>query len=252
MIFVAVGGIAAATVGAYLVVVIAFCGIAEILTRVRPPDVMPGPGRVAVLAAAPAAAATGGMAALAWVALKVGAFSYGGGFVIIPLMQRDAVHTYQWLTGPQFLNAVALGQVTPGPVVLTVAAVGYAAGGLAAGVFAAAIAFGPSFLYVMIGAPHFDRLRHDLRIQAFLVGAGAAAIGAIAGASIPFARSLGQSWQIALLAGAAVWLLGLRRGVVSALLIAGAIGRRRGRRGCPAADLTRDRGSSRSTEYGAR
>ncbi len=224
MIFVAVGGIAAATVGAYLVVVIAFCGIAEIVTRVRPPDVMPGPGRVAVLAAVPAAAGSGGMAALAWVALKVGAFSYGGGFVIIPLMQRDAVHTYQWLTGPQFLNAVALGQVTPGPVVLTVAAVGYAAGGLAAGVFAAAIAFGPSFLYVMIGAPHFDRLRHDLRIQAFLVGAGAAAIGAIAGASIPLARSLGQSWQIALLAGAAVWLLGLRRGVVSALLIAGAIG----------------------------
>ncbi len=187
----------------------------------RPTD-RANPGRAAMLAVAPAAA--GGMAALAWVALKVGAFSYGGGFVIVPLMQHDAVDTYHWLTGPQFLNAVALGQVTPGPVVLTIAAVGYAAGGLAAGAFAAAIAFGPSFLYVMIGGPHFDRLRHDLRIQAFLTGAGAAAIGAIAGAAIPLAGSLGEPWQIAVLAGAAGWLLGLRKGVVPALLIAGAIG----------------------------
>ena len=177
-----------------------------------------------MLAVAPAGVATGGMAALAWVALKVGALSYGGGFVIIPLMQHDAVDTYHWMTGTQFLNAVALGQVTPGPVVLTVAAVGYAAGGIAAGVMAAAIAFGPSFLYVMIGAPHFDRLRHNLRIQAFLTGAGAAVIGAIAGAAVPLARSLSQPWQIAVLAAAAMWLLALRKGVVPALLIAGAIG----------------------------
>ena len=73
---------------------------------------------------------TGGLAALYCVALKVGALSYGGGFVIIPLMQHDAVVTYHWMTGPQFLNAVALGQVTPGPVVQTVAVVGYAASGL--------------------------------------------------------------------------------------------------------------------------
>src|SRR6185312_1950844 len=67
----------------------------------------------------------GGIPALIWVAFKVGALSYGGGFVIIPLMQGDAVHTYHWMTSGQFLNAVALGQVTPGPVVATVAAVGY-------------------------------------------------------------------------------------------------------------------------------
>ena len=218
------GGVAAATVGAVLVLVIATCGIVEFVARVRPPGGQSGHAHAAMLAIAPAGVATGGVAAVAWVALKVGALSYGGGFVIIPLMQHDAVNTHHWMTGTQFLNSVALGQVTPGPVVLTIAAVGYAAGGIAAGVFAAAIAFGPSFLYVIIGGPHFDRLRHSPQLQAFLTGAGAAAIGAIGGAALPLTGSLGQPWQVAVLAGAATWLLALRKGVVPALLIAGAIG----------------------------
>ena len=70
--------------------------------------------------------------------------SYGGGFVIVPLMQADAVGRYHWMTGVQFLNAVALGQITPGPVVQTVAVVGYAAAGLIGGILAAVVAFTPS------------------------------------------------------------------------------------------------------------
>ena len=72
------------------------------------------------------------------------------GFVIIPLMQGDAVHTYHWMSNAQFLNAVALGQVTPGPVVATVAAVGYAAHGLPAASLAAVVAFAPSFSFILI------------------------------------------------------------------------------------------------------
>jgi chromate transporter len=166
----------------------------------------------------------GGLAALCWVALKVGALSYGGGFVIIPLMQRDAVVTYHWMTGTQFLNAVALGQITPGPVVQTVAVVGYAAGGLGGGLLAALIAFAPSFVFIIGGATHFDRMRADTRIQAFLTGAGAAVIGAIAGSAIPLGRELAHLWQLGILAMAAVWLLGLRRSVVPALLTAGVAG----------------------------
>ncbi|MFE3189681.1 chromate transporter [Nocardia sp. NPDC059240] len=166
----------------------------------------------------------GGMAAVAWVAFKVGALSYGGGFVIIPLMQADAVDRYGWMSGAQFLNAVALGQITPGPVVQTVAVVGYAAAGLPGGLLAAAVAFAPSFVFVLAGGRHFDRLRADARVQAFLTGAGPAAIGAIAGAAIPLGLALHHLWQFAVLAAAALWLLAARRGVVSALLGAGVVG----------------------------
>src|ERR1019366_1389869 len=170
------------------------------------------------------AAAVGGLGALAWVAFKVGALSYGGGFVIIPLMQHDAVTTYRWMTGAQFLDAVALGQITPGPVVQTVAAVGYAAGGIGGGLLAALIAFAPSFIFVLAGAPHFDQIRANRSVEAFLTGAGPAVIGAIAGSAIPLGLSFQHLWQIPVLAGAALRLFLIRRGVVSGLLIAGAVG----------------------------
>jgi chromate transporter len=158
------------------------------------------------------------------VAFKVGALSYGGGFVIIPLMQSDAVNHYHWMTDSQFLNAVALGQITPGPVVQTVAVVGYAAAGLVGGLIAAAVAFSPSFAFVLLGAPHFDRLRANARVRAFLDGAGPAAIGAIGGSAITLARALNEPWQYAVLAAAAILLLVLRRGVVLTLLAAAAAG----------------------------
>ena len=125
------GGVVAATVGPFLVLALIACGLIEVTVRrgTELGDVRPA---LVARAAAPTVAA-GGLAALAWVAFKVGALSYGGGFVIIPLMQHDAVHAYHWMTDAQFLNAVALGQVTPGPVVLTVATVGYAAAGVGGG-----------------------------------------------------------------------------------------------------------------------
>jgi chromate transporter len=150
--------------------------------------------------------------------------SFGGGFVIIPLMQHDAVHTYHWMTSAQFLSAVALGQVTPGPVVQTVAVVGYAAAGLAGGLLAAVVAFAPSFVFVLAGGPHFDRFRRSPAAQAFLAGSGPAAIGAIAGAAVTLGFGLTHLWQVAVLAGAIGWLVLLRRGVVSAILASAAVG----------------------------
>jgi chromate transporter len=223
MLYALAGAVASSVIGVYLVAVIAAAGLLEVRARSvarSSPDV-PHPGWFAAL---PGAVATGGLGALVWVALKVGMLSYGGGFVIVPLMQHDAVEVHQWMTAGQFLNAVALGQVTPGPVVLTIAAVGYAAGGLAAGVLAAVVAFAPSFVFVMTGGPHFDRLRRSHAVQSFLTGAGAAALGGIAGAAVPLAGSLSEPWQLALLAAAGVWLLVLRRGVVSCLVAAGVTG----------------------------
>ena len=223
--YLAAGAVAAAAVGPWLVAVIGACGVTEALrrSRLRRPRHWP---HWSVLALTPAVgtAGVGGLLALAWVACKVGALSYGGGFVIVPLMQHDAVVTYRWMTDSQFLGAVALGQLTPGPVVLTVAVVGYAAAGLAGGLLAAFVAFTPSILFILFGAPHFGPLRTSATVQGFLDGAGPAAIGGIGGSAVPLGLVLGHAWQVAVLALAAAWLLGARRGVVSALSGAAGLG----------------------------
>ncbi|MEU6037304.1 chromate transporter [Actinomadura sp. NPDC047616] len=157
-------------------------------------------------------------------AFKVGALSYGGGFVIIPLMQSEAVGDHGWMSAGQFTTAVALGQITPGPVVQTVAVVGYAAAGLAGGLLASVMAFAPSFALVLAGAPRFDRLRSSGAVQAFLDGAGPAVIGAIGGSAITLGLALEHLWQVAVLAAAMLWLPVLRRGVVGTLLAAGGVG----------------------------
>jgi chromate transporter len=218
------GGASAAVLGPFLVLVLLGCGLVELGFRLAPAHRLGSHANWTSAVLMAAVAGAGGIGALAWVAFKVGALSYGGGFVIVPLMQHDATHTYHWMTANQFLNAVALGQVTPGPVVATVAAVGYAAHGIGGGILAAAIAFAPSFALVLAGGRRFERLRTDTRAQAFLDGAGPAAIGAILGAAIPLAEALHETWQWLILAGAAVVLLLLRRGVVETLLAAGVAG----------------------------
>ena len=256
------GGAAAATIGPWLVLVLLGCGVAELAVGARggrpgaaaadrtgvvaseataagdapggttpggttPGGTVPGvaalPALGVVRAAAAAVAGGGVLASVAWVAFKVGALSFGGGFVIIPLMRADAVGR-GWMTSGQFLNAVALGQITPGPVVLTVSTVGYAAAGLAGGLLAALVAFSPSFAFVLGGARYFSFLRSSRHAQSFLDGAGPAAIGAILGSAILLAGALSQPWQYAVLAGAAVLLLGLKRGVVVTLFAAAAAG----------------------------
>jgi chromate transporter len=218
------GGLAAALLGPWLVLVLVACGLGEVLAQRLPPVRRRDQPAAGLPALAAAGIGSSVLLSLAWVAVKVGALSYGGGFVIIPLMQSDAVGHYHWMTAGQFLNAVALGQITPGPVVQTVAVVGYAAAGIGGGLLASAVAFTPSFAFVLLGAHRFDRLRDNRQVRAFLDGAGPAAIGAILGSAVPLALALTQPWQYAVLAGAALLLLLLRRGVVLTLLSAAAIG----------------------------
>lgn len=221
----------AASAGPWLVLILLGCGAIELASRWRPGRgvaALHGWPLLAMLSSDP-----GGTGALIWTALKVGALSFGGGFVIIPLMQSDAVGTYHWMSHSQFLNAVALGQVTPGPVVQTVAAVGYSAAGIGGGLLAAAVAFAPSFSFILLGASRFERLLLDERVAAFLAGAAPAAAGAIIGSAIPLALALSETWQYPVLALAAASLLVLRRGVVATLLGAGAIGLLAGLLGAP-------------------
>ncbi|HEX3736360.1 MAG TPA: chromate efflux transporter [Solirubrobacterales bacterium] len=231
------GGVAAATIGPWLVLILVGCGLLELLIRRATAE---GPlALLAPLLALPKSAladglrdvtplaavvATGGVGDLVWTALKVGALSFGGGFVIVPLMQADAVHAYYWMTNSEFLNAVALGQVTPGPVVATVAAVGYGAFGIGGGLLAALVAFLPSFSFILLGGGRFERLRANPSARGFLGGAGPAAVGAIFGAAVPLAGALVDWWQYVLLAVAFAALLVLRRSVVVTLVALGVTG----------------------------
>ncbi len=106
----------------------------------------------------------------------------------------------------------------------TVAAVGYAAHGVAGGLLAALVAFTPSFLFILLGGGRFEQLRNNRGAQAFLDGAGPAAIGAILGAAVVLASALQEAWQFAILAAAAIALLILKRGILETLLAAGAVG----------------------------
>jgi chromate transporter len=215
------GIVAAILIGPYLVLVLIACGLLEIARRTWLRGEASTWSPIALLAGT---ASSGGIGALAWTAFKVGALSFGGGFVIIPLMQQDAVDVYHWMTDAQFLNAVALGQVTPGPVVATVAAVGYAAHGVGGALLAALVAFVPSFSFILLGGGRFERLRGNAKARAFLDGAGPAAIGAILGSAVTLAGAVSEGWQMAVLAAAAVALLVVRLGVVVTLVSAGAIG----------------------------
>ena len=217
--YVVAGAVTAVVAGAAVVIALLACGALELLIRRRP-----GPPRLA--AHGPAAllliaAATSELPRLAWTALKVGALSYGGGFVIIPLMQGDAVDGFGWMTDQEFLNAVAFGQLTPGPVTQTVAVVGYAAAGLGGALLAAAVAFLPSFLAVGLGGRHFKALRENRAARAFLDGAGPAAVGAILGAAVPLAAGLDEPWQIVVALVSAI-ALALRRAPVL-VLVGGAL-----------------------------
>jgi len=206
--YLAAGFVATVLAGPYVVLVLLAAGFLELGWRRR------------TWAAAHAwpvvLAVAGALPGLGWTALKVGALSYGGGFVTIPLMQGDAVDRYGWMTDTEFVNAVAFGQLTPGPVTHTVALVGWAAAGLGGALLAAAIAFAPSFLMVALGGDRFGRLRASRAARAFLDGAAPAAVGAILGAGVPLAAGLGEWWQAAVLALAAT-LLALRRAPLLAL-----------------------------------
>jgi chromate transporter len=221
LLYALAAGIAAATTGPWLVLVLLACGTIELAWQRQ--LTIGGAG----LHAWPLLAVVtepGGTGALVWTALKVGALAFGGGFVIVPLMQSDAVGTYHWMTHGQFLNAVALGQITPGPLTQTVAVVGYAVGGFPAALLAAFVAFLPSFSFILFGAARFERLLLNERVNAFLTGAAPAAAGAIIGSAIPLAAALSETWQYVVLAAAAIALLALRRSIVLTLLAAGAVG----------------------------
>ncbi len=118
---------------------------------------------------------------------KAGAFVFGSGLAIVPFLQQGVVEGHGWLTEQQFLDAVAVAMITPGPVVITVAFIGYLVAGLPGATLAAIGIFLPVWVLTVVPAPWFVRHRHNAQLRAFSDGATAAASGAIAGAVVVLA-----------------------------------------------------------------
>ena len=128
---------------------------------------------------------------------KAGAFVFGSGLAIIPFLYSGVVKEYGWLDDQQFLDAVAVAMITPGPVVITVGFIGFLVGGFAGAAVAAFATFLPCYLFTVIPAPYFKKYGKRPGIIAFVDGVTAAAIGAIAGAVIVLGRRtvLGDTWE---------------------------------------------------------
>jgi chromate transporter len=149
---------------------------------------------------------------------KAGAFVFGSGLAIVPFLYGGVVHDYGWLDERQFLDAVAVAMITPGPVLITVAFIGYLVAGLGGAVLAAAATFLPCYLFTVVPAPYFKRYGSRPRIVSFVEGVTAAATGAIGGAVVVLGRRtlLDSDWQpqmpkIAILAATLALLFGPRK-----------------------------------------
>jgi chromate transporter len=151
--------------------------------------------------------------------LKAGSLTFGSGLVIVPFLEQGLVQQYAWLDQRQFLVAVAIGMISPGPVVITATFVGYLVGGLSGSLVATVGIFLPSFLLVLIAAPLLARYRANPNVQGFVKGAYAAAIGTILGASILLGRIAIGDWLTALVGIASLAVL-FRWKVSNPLLIA--------------------------------
>jgi chromate transporter len=125
---------------------------------------------------------SGKLSQIWWFFLKAGAFVFGSGLAIVPFLYGGVVKEYQWLDEQQFLDAVAVAMITPGPVVITVGFIGYLIAGVPGACIAALATFVPCYLFTIIPAPYFKKYGKHPAIKAFVDGVTAAAIGAIIGA----------------------------------------------------------------------
>ena len=160
-----------------------------------------------------------------WFFLRSSLFVFGSGLAIVPFLHGGVVETHHWLTEHQFLDAIAVAMITPGPVVITVAFIGYLVGGPVGAVLAAAGVFLPVYMVVLVAASFYRRISKNVAIQAFVKGVTAAATGAIAGAVLVIARhSLHdlQTLVIFVATALALWRLKIPEPILVA--VAGLIG----------------------------
>jgi chromate transporter len=184
----AVSGLVTAWTESEIVWLFLASGVVAIVVK-APPNLRPSGATLSVLPL-PLWAITGVMepattATLANIAVyffEAGAFIFGSGLAIVPFLHGGVVNEFHWLTEQQFLDAVAVAMITPGPVVITTAFIGYLVAGLAGANVAAFATFVPCYLFTIVPAPYFRRFAKNRSLKAFVDGVSAAAAGAIAGA----------------------------------------------------------------------
>lgn len=175
--------------------------------------------------AALGAAGGGVLVALGLFFAKTGAVVFGSGLAIVPFLREGVVDQHHWLTPAQFLDAVAMGLITPGPVVITAGFIGYLAAGLPGAIVATIGIFTPIYLAVVIPGPWFIRHRDNPQVKAFVAGATAAAAGALAGAVVILTRQAVTDWPTAAIALVTLGLLWRFKIPESAVVVAaGALG----------------------------
>jgi chromate transporter len=171
-------------------------------------------------------ASTGTLWTLGLYFAEAGAFVFGSGLAIVPFLYGGVVDRFHWLSDHQFLDAVAVAMITPGPVVITVAFIGYLVAGPVGATVAAIGVFLPCYLFVIVPAPYFRQIAKNRQVKAFVDGVTAAATGAIAGAAFVLGRRAIIDLPTALIALATLALLSKVRKVPEPLVIlaAGVVG----------------------------
>jgi chromate transporter len=144
--------------------------------------------------AMPVLAKLGLLFVLSTVFLRMGAVTFGGGFVMIPLIESEVVNTHHWLTHQEFADATALGQVTPGPVLITATFIGYRVAGTLGALVATISIFLPSFLMVIAAGTSFHRFRSNKLVQAFLRGVTPAVVGLLVAAALTIGQAGIHTW----------------------------------------------------------
>ena len=165
------------------------------------------------------AAAAGTIGTLFLFFLKAGAFVFGSGLAIVPFLYGGVVGNFHWITERQFLDAVAVAMITPGPVVITAGFIGYLVAGPVGAALAALAVFAPPYLIVVFGAPYYRRFARSPQVKAFVQGVTAAAVGAIAGAAFVLGRHALVDVSSALIAVGTLALLLATKKIPEPLLI---------------------------------
>ncbi|MBP2673019.1 MAG: chromate transporter, chromate ion transporter family [candidate division NC10 bacterium] len=148
------------------------------------------------------------LAQLNLIFMKVDLMAFGGGFTTIPLIQREVVDRFGWVTTREFIDGIALGQVTPGPIVITATFVGYKAGGVLGALLGTIAVFFPSFVVLTTLAPYYDRIKRSRPIQVMVRGVLAAFLGMLLLVAYRFGREAlvdWTTWGVMGLAWLALW-----------------------------------------------